>query len=84
MQDLAGVSATTDTDCAAQCDATPACNGASFYADAFAFFGSKNTKNCWLKTFNDSCAPPPTSEGEPLAALLLKPAPECAFSQFLR
>jgi PAN domain len=78
QEDLEGVAATTPAECAAACEETMGCNGASFYPDPAAFFGSASLKNCWLKTFVDTCEPPATSEMDPLAVLLLKPTPDCA------
>jgi hypothetical protein len=76
LQDLQGVEAATAAECEAACDALAGCNGASFYPDPVAFFG-KAGKNCWMKTFVDSCAPPAAAVAEPLAVMLLK----CASSR---
>lgn len=80
MQDLGGVAVTSAALCATQCDATANCNGASYYDDPAAFFGSAAQKNCWMKTFTDICEPPETAADELLAELILKSGDQCAWS----
>ena len=72
------MAAATPAACAEACMALEGCNGASFYPDPEAFFGDANMKNCWMKTFADSCEPPMDAVVEQMAILLLKPAEDCA------
>ena len=78
LQDLEGVKVTSTAACAEQCDLLAACNGASYYPDPEAVFNDPDMKNCWMKTFEDPCAPPAEAVAEPLATLILKPLPDCA------
>jgi hypothetical protein len=54
------------------------CNGASFYPDPAAFFDTASSKNCWMKTFAETCEPPADAILDALAVLILKAGPECA------
>ena len=78
MQDLESVVVATVVACAQACDATAACNGASYYSDPDAYFGKPGMKSCWMKTVVDSCTLPVGAYEDPLAHFLLKPAAACA------
>lgn len=76
--DLEGAMAASEVECAEACDMVEGCNGASYYPDPEAYFGSADMKNCWMKTFADACHEPMDALEEPMAILLLKPGMDCA------
>lgn len=75
--DLEGAAALSAEACAQACEVTPGCNGASFYPDPESYFGNADMKNCWMKTFSNTCDMPADSWMEPLAVLILKPDASC-------
>ena len=68
--------ADSEVACAEACDGAPGCNGASYYTDPE--YLPDTDKNCWFKTFVDTCAIPADSSEAQSVILLLKPTADCA------